>query len=294
MPYPVDPASLEGDELDQWYRRLPQEIEDERQAAEAQRYRSFFGADRDGAPSLDGAATPQARMVDPGFGQPMPPNDIDPQFARPAPRSDIDPGFTWYPTGPNRWRGERISDPIQSQSAESIGSSPDASGYLGGNAAHGTNGAYLVPVGNPATPRLRREHERKTGQPWPRDPVTGRNYDVSHIVAKADGGTDTVDNIRPQHPVEHRAEHMRNKDFQRWGARSRVPRGVNGVLGEVLGPLSIIPDITGILSGRIRTDSVDNFMSDMFGFPSQEDQRKASKELIAMGPAADPGQTGFA
>jgi hypothetical protein len=66
------------------------------------------------------------------------------------------------------------------------------------------------------------------------------------------------------------------------------------VLGEVLGPLSIIPDITGILSGRIRTDSVDNFMSDMFGFPSQEDQRKASKELIAMGPAADPGQTGFA
>lgn len=43
MPHPTDPANLEGDELDQWYRRSPQEIEEERQAAEAETNRSYFG-----------------------------------------------------------------------------------------------------------------------------------------------------------------------------------------------------------------------------------------------------------
>src|SRR5689334_22703880 len=43
MPYPTDPASLSGDELDRWSRRSPQEIEDEKQAAEAERHRAYFG-----------------------------------------------------------------------------------------------------------------------------------------------------------------------------------------------------------------------------------------------------------
>jgi len=36
----------------------------------------------------------------------------------------------------------------------------------------------------------------------------------------------------------------------------------------------MIPNITGILSGRIRTDSFDNFSSDFFGWPSQADKRE--------------------
>lgn len=44
MPYSsVDPAALSGDALDRWYRRTPDEIEEERQAAEQARYHDFFG-----------------------------------------------------------------------------------------------------------------------------------------------------------------------------------------------------------------------------------------------------------
>lgn len=40
---PVDPASLKGDALNRWYLRSPDEIEQERQAAQAQKYDAFFG-----------------------------------------------------------------------------------------------------------------------------------------------------------------------------------------------------------------------------------------------------------
>ncbi|HXA40281.1 MAG TPA: hypothetical protein VNW53_14880 [Phenylobacterium sp.] len=54
MPYSLDPSDLEGDELDRWYRRSPQEIALQQQATQAQRYRDFFGIpddtdDSDGA-----------------------------------------------------------------------------------------------------------------------------------------------------------------------------------------------------------------------------------------------------
>lgn len=38
----VDPARLEGEALDRWYRRSPADIEHEREAAALQRYRDFF------------------------------------------------------------------------------------------------------------------------------------------------------------------------------------------------------------------------------------------------------------
>jgi hypothetical protein len=40
----IDPARLDGDALRQWYLRSPDDIEQERQEAAAQRYRDFFGA----------------------------------------------------------------------------------------------------------------------------------------------------------------------------------------------------------------------------------------------------------
>lgn len=138
-----------------------------------------------------------------------------------------------------------------------------------------TDGAELIEVGNPANRRLRREEERRSGQPWPRDPETGRNYDVAHIKAIADGGTNTLDNIRPMHPAEHRAQHMADGDHARWGRRGAIARAFSGTVARALTPLEIILGITGILSGRIRTDSFDDFSSDLMGWPSKEDQRKA-------------------
>jgi len=49
----IDPARLEGDALTRWYLRSPADIEQERQAAAAQRYDSFFGGLRDGGQAGD-------------------------------------------------------------------------------------------------------------------------------------------------------------------------------------------------------------------------------------------------
>ena len=40
---PVDPASLEGDDLVQWYRRSPWQVDQDRQALRRQQYNDFFG-----------------------------------------------------------------------------------------------------------------------------------------------------------------------------------------------------------------------------------------------------------
>ena len=46
----VDPASLQGEALNRWYLRSPDEIEQERQAAQAQKYNAFFWPDRADGP----------------------------------------------------------------------------------------------------------------------------------------------------------------------------------------------------------------------------------------------------
>src|SRR5258708_27992 len=96
----IDPGSLEGDALTQWYLRAPVDVEQERQEAAARRYQDFFYG-------------PRGSDSDPAFGQEFAASsrDIDPGFAMPAPSSpkDIDPGFTWVADGPNRFRSVRIA-----------------------------------------------------------------------------------------------------------------------------------------------------------------------------------------
>lgn len=132
----------------------------------------------------------------------------------------------------------------------------------------------FIQIGNPANPRLRREWERREGKDWPQDTAAGRKQDVAHTRAKADGGTDTVDNIRPMPRAEHHAEHVKNGDYARWARRAQIASAFGGKVARVLGPLSVLSHITGLLSGRIRTDSFDNFSSDIIGQPSLEDQQK--------------------
>ncbi|MDB5476530.1 MAG: repeat protein [Phenylobacterium sp.] len=250
MPYsPVDPASLEGDDLTTWYLRSPEEIEQARQVAQAQAYNDFFSrsqsmpASEEGYPaSPDDDSSGQDPSVPnaPALGQKSGPNGFDPSLID---RSGAGPG----------------------------------------------DGGALTLIGNPANPRLRRAWEQREGRPWPQD-ETGRNYDVAHIKALADGGTNTLENIRPMHPEPHAAEHMANGDHARWAKRPWIARAFGGKVGTVVGPLSWMSDLTGILSGRIRTNSTDNFVSDMLGWPSQEDQRRAYEAYQkAINPKWKPG-----
>lgn len=85
-------------------------------------------------------------------------------------------------------------------------------------------------VDSQAVPRksnrqIRKEWEKANGKPWPKDAANGRNQDVSHKKARADGGTDALDNVEPKPHAEHIQQHQDNGDFKRWGARSKKAEG---------------------------------------------------------------------
>jgi hypothetical protein len=88
--------------------------------------------------------------------------------------------------------------------------------------------ADLLYVGNPHNRRLRRQHVKANG-PWPTTD-DGRNYDVAHKRAIADGGTNTLDNIEPMHPDEHAAQHLNNGDSARWGKRASIAQAFGGTV----------------------------------------------------------------
>jgi hypothetical protein len=166
--------------------------------------------------------------------------------------------------------------------------------YFGDGAVLDTAGAgpddghQRVAIGNPANRQLRKEYERNLG-PWPKT-EDGRNYHVAHDRAIADGGTNTLDNIRPMHPDAHISGHVVNGDYARWARRAAIARAFGGRVASVLGPVGILSDITGVMSGRIRADTFDNFTSDILGLPSEADrQKQLERRQKAFNPHWKPG-----
>ncbi len=66
-----------------------------------------------------------------------------------------------------------------------------------------------------ASKTIRGRWEKSTELSWPRD-ENGRNFDVAHILALADGGSNELRNIMPMEHAEHMADHVANGDFSRW------------------------------------------------------------------------------
>jgi hypothetical protein len=143
----IDPAQLDGDALTQWYLRSPDEIEQERQEAAAQRYRDFFGGNggADQGPGLDaGFATP-TQDIDPG---------LDGGYEASA--KDTDPGFSWVQVGPDRWSSvsSASTDPSSNLGTDdSVSSDSAAFGRSYGDASAG--GETHVAVAGAFRPRAR-------------------------------------------------------------------------------------------------------------------------------------------
>lgn len=144
---PIDPATLQGDALTNWYLRSPDDIERERQSAAAQHYDAFFGNGGD---------------IDPGFsrGLELPSQDVDPGFTRDSEAStpDVDPGFTWVPAGPNRWRSVSVASDNAPASVTPDGLATNDGAVIDRGLAGPDDGAQLIDIGNPANRRLRRQY----------------------------------------------------------------------------------------------------------------------------------------
>ncbi|HEX3364994.1 hypothetical protein [Phenylobacterium sp.] len=97
----IDPARLEGDALTRWYLRSPDDIEQERQEAAAQRYQNFFGGNAgvDPDPGLDAGLETPSQDGDPGS-----------DGGNEAPAKDVEPELSWVQVGPDRWRSVNASD----------------------------------------------------------------------------------------------------------------------------------------------------------------------------------------
>lgn len=80
---PVDPSSLQGEALSRWYLRSPDEIERERQAAQAQKYDAFFGRT-----------------------EPTDQPTTSPTSAYQGASAATGDGPAWAANGFNRWRGQ--------------------------------------------------------------------------------------------------------------------------------------------------------------------------------------------
>ena len=142
---PVDPSSLQGEALSRWYLRSPDEIEQERQAAQAQKYDAFFtGTDPADSPTTLPTRAYQGSSATAGDG------------------------LNWVANGVNRWRG-------QGQSANGPVAGPQSRQLQLAATAQpaGASGNANCPTGHvPAPPILPSVAQQPpTGMPIAADPM---------------------------------------------------------------------------------------------------------------------------
>ncbi|MBS0364089.1 MAG: hypothetical protein JSR98_22165 [Proteobacteria bacterium] len=137
---PIDPSTLEGDDLVQWYRRSPWQVDQERQEASARQYADFFGGMQD--PEADPDLTsPQSRDQTPAFG-------LDSLYSSQSPGPDPDsvsgsPDAAWRSTV-DKFMGSPSGIAVAQQSAaDSSPVSATPSGNSGGSPNAGILGALF-------------------------------------------------------------------------------------------------------------------------------------------------------
>ena len=134
----VNPGSLEGEALARWYLRSPEEIEQERQAEAAARYREFFG--RPSGADPDESAD----------GEPGPDGSSDVATSAPAASlPDAAPERSWVQVAPNRWRVMDVDTsarPAEGVDRAAAGNDEPHSSESSDSAVHPDNaGAFEVP-----------------------------------------------------------------------------------------------------------------------------------------------------
>jgi len=252
----VDPARLEGEALRRWYLRTPDEIAAAKQAADARRHQDFSG------PASQSAERAVNAAYSPGH--------------RPSASGDE---VLWVATGRGGYRAIR---PGESDFLATLGPDQGAAwpDHLPDNAAAVEDGEFFN-IGSRENAALKKLYIEKYGY-WPKT-EDGRDYEVSHRRAIADGGKNTLDNIEPIHPDDHRPMHVREGDSARWARRSSTARAFGGRVepshgGPVvrglglMGRLLALPDL---LLNPPRTNSFENFTTDMLGLPSMDEYRRA-------------------
>lgn len=128
----IDPSRLQGEALRRWYLRSPQDLEQERQAAQARRYDEFFRA----TPSAD---------IDPGNSRrpASPVWDADPSISLNlgTAGTDIDPEISWVSAGANRWRRVNVSSTPSTSNSRAL----SAPGNAGDGSSRASPAAPLSP-----------------------------------------------------------------------------------------------------------------------------------------------------
>jgi RHS repeat-associated protein len=130
----------------------------------------------------------------------------------------------------------------------------------------------LVRAGRPGTrdwtPRQRRELLRE-------GKVRGfRGHHINTVNGNPIAMAENPNNVRFLTRAEHDALH-------RAAGGTRTPIRGQPLLNRSIPALAIITTITGILSGRIRTDTQEHFNEDMIGLPSPEDEDDCPDRMCA-------------
>ncbi len=119
-------------------------------------------------------------------------------------------------------------------------------------------GAGLFPRLSAA--QMRSIWENFYGRAFPKNPMTGRNLDATHVRALADNGNNSPENIRPMDHAEHMRMHKENGDFVRWARRASLRREFgeelgeqmyNEIYGQIIGPINQTDDDDEIIDPEL-------------------------------------------